>query len=90
MGIHSELEIDCDCCNGCGHHLHGNVGNIISRQVLAECDDDLYIMLLKEIECCLCGEVTKVQYMGEPVSTRFEVLEDIFIAAVPGTIDPLI
>ena len=83
MGILSEIEFDRDCCNCCGHHLQGNVGHIISREVLAECDDELFIMLLKEVECGQCGGVTKVEYMGDPVSARFEVLEDIFIAAVP-------
>ena len=83
MGIVSELEFDRDLCNNCGYHLHGNVASIISRETLAECDGELYIMLLKEVECCNCGGTTKVEYMGEPVSAVFEALKDSFIASVP-------
>ena len=87
MGIVSELEFDGDCCNCCGHQLHGNVGNIISRQVLTESDGELFIMLLKDVECGQCGKVTKVEYMGEPVSARFEVLAENIIAAVPAILE---
>ena len=69
MGIVSELEFDHDRCNYCGYHLNGNVANIISRETLGEYDNDLYIMLMKEVECRRCGGVTKLHYMGEPVST---------------------
>ncbi len=83
MGVRSELEFDHDRCKHCRIHLHGHIASVRSHETLAEYDGELHVVLVTLVECRRCGYVNRIDYMGEPVSTRFEALQKTFIAAMP-------
>ena len=83
MGVYSEIRIDSDRCDDCGHLLYEHIASVRSHETLAEYDGELHVALVKLVECSGCGYVTRIHYMGEPVSVRLEALASNFIAAVP-------
>jgi hypothetical protein len=81
MGVYSDLKFDQDKCTDCGQKLHANIVSISSKETLREYDGEPHIALMKLVEC-RCGHVNSIDYIGEPLCVRFEVLAEKFIATV--------
>ena len=47
MGVYSEIRIDSDRCDDCGHLLYEHIASVRSREMLAEYDGELHVALVK-------------------------------------------
>jgi len=47
VSIYSEIQIDHDTCDDCGHLLYEHIASVRSHETLAEYDGELHVALVK-------------------------------------------
>ena len=82
MAILSDLSADQHRCEQCTNLLRGNVVEVSSRVALQEHDDELYVVIVKDVTCG-CGNINRIDYFGEPLSIWFEK-SATWLATVPS------
>ena len=82
MAIYSDIEADKSRCPRCANLLRGNIVEVSSRVTLQEHDDELYVVIVKDVTCG-CGNINRIDYFGEPLSIWFEK-SATWLATVPS------